>query len=248
MTFAGKIAVVTGGATGLGFAIAKELVSQGARVVITSRRRKELDDAVAMLGEMSAAVQADVSKPEELARLFSQIGAEHGRVDVLVANAGKGELEPLGSITEASFDRTFDTNVKGVVFTVQHALPLMRPGSSIVIVGSTASINPGPGLSVYGATKAALRALVRAWVLDIKGSGIRINLLSPGPVNTPSLRNMFGTPEEAEAAITFLSGQSTIGRIGEPEEIGRAVAFLASDAASYVNGSELFADGGASQV
>jgi NAD(P)-dependent dehydrogenase (short-subunit alcohol dehydrogenase family) len=248
MKFAGKIALVTGGATGLGFAIAEELVSQGARVVVTGRRQKVLDDAVAVLGEMSTAVQADVSKLEDLGRLFSQIRAEHGRLDVLVANAGKGELEPLGSITEASFDRLFDTNVKGVVFTVQHALPLMSPGGSIVIVGSTASISPGPGLSVYGATKAALRALVRSWVLDIKGRGIRINLLSPGPVNTPSLRNMFATPKEAEAAITFLSGQSTIGRIGEPEEIGRAVAFLASDAASYVNGSELFADGGASQV
>jgi NAD(P)-dependent dehydrogenase (short-subunit alcohol dehydrogenase family) len=248
MTFAGKIAVVTGGATGLGFAIAKELVGQGARVVITGRRQKELDEAVVALGDMSAAVQADVSKIEDLTKLFARVGSDHGRVDVLVANAGKGELEPLGAITEASFDRTFDTNVKGVLFTVQHALPLMGKGGSIVIVGSTASINPGPGLSVYAATKAALRALVRSWVLDIKGSGIRINLLSPGPVNTPSLRNMFPTPADADAAIEYLSGQSTIGRIGEPEEIGRAVAFLASDAASYINGVELFADGGASQV
>lgn len=248
MSFDGKIAVVTGGSSGLGLAIAKELTSLGARVVITGRRQQQLDDAVATLGSNASALRADVSKPDEIEALFSRVRDEHGRLDVLVANAGGGEIEPLGSITEAAYDRMFDTNVKGVLFTVQRALPLMPPGGSVVIVGSTASIQPGPGLSVYGATKAALRALVRSWVLDIKGSGIRINLLSPGPVNTPSLKGIFASPEEADAALSFLAERSTLGRIGEPEEIGRAVAFLASDAASYVNGTELFADGGASQV
>lgn len=170
----------------------------------------------------------------------------HGRIDVLIANAGTGEIEPLGAITEAGFDRLFTTNVKGTTFTVQGALPLMGKGSSIVVIGSTASINPGPGLSVYGATKAALRSLVRSWILDIKGSGVRINLLSPGPVDTPSLRNVLG--ENAQEVIDALSEKSTLGRIGQAYEIGQAALFLASDASSYVNGAELFADGGASQV
>lgn len=189
---------------------------------------------------------ADVSVIADLVVLFDAIKARHGRIDVLIANAGMGEIAPLGSITEAYFDRVFSTNVKGVTFTVQGALPLMGKGSSIVIIGSTASINPGSGLSVYGATKAALRAMVRSWILDIKGSGVRINLLSPGPVNTPSLHNVLG--ENAQQVIAALSEKSTLGRIGEAREIGQAALFLASDTSSYINGVELFADGGASQI
>ena len=246
MQFQDKVVLVTGGSSGLGLAIAQELVEQGAHVVITGRREAQLNDAVAILGDRATAIVADVSIAADLAMLFGKIKSRHGRIDVLVANAGMGEVEPLGSITEAYFDRVFNTNVKGVTFTVQGALPLMSEGSSIVIIGSTASIDPGPGLSVYGATKAALRTLVRSWVLDIKGRGVRINLLSPGPVDTDSLRNMLA--EHAEAVIKSLSEKSTIGRIGQAHEIGKAVAFLASDASSYINGVELFADGGASQV
>lgn len=246
MQFQDKVVLVTGGSSGLGLAIAQELAGQGAHVVITGRRQEQLDAALSSLGERASAIAADVSNADDLAALFSQIQSQHGRIDVLIANAGMGELAPMGSITEALFDRAFNTNVRGVTFTVQGALPLMGKGGSIVIIGSTASINPGPGLSVYGATKAALRALVRSWIVDIKGSGVRINLLSPGPVDTESLRNMLA--EHAEAVIQSLSEKSTIGRIGEAQEIGKAVAFLASDAASYINGIELFADGGASQV
>ena len=248
MLFADKVAVVTGGSSGIGLAIARELAREGAQVVITGRRQQQLDEAVRAIGDRVSALRADVSKPAELEALVARLRERHGRLDVLVANAGGGVIEPLGSVTEAAFDRMFGTNVKGVLFTVQHALPLMKPGSAVVIVGSTCSIQPGGGMGVYGATKAALRALVRSWVLDIKGSGVRINILSPGPVNTASLRETFPTPAEADAAVAFLATRSTIGRIGEPEEIARAVSFLASDAASYINGVELFADGGASQV
>jgi NAD(P)-dependent dehydrogenase (short-subunit alcohol dehydrogenase family) len=246
MQFEDKVVLVTGGSTGLGLAIAHEFAGQGAHVVITGRRQEQLSAALAALGVRASAIAADVSKASDLAALFSQIKSTHGRIDVLVANAGMGELAPLGEITEALFDRVFNTNVRGVTFTVQGALPLMGNGGSIVIIGSTASINPGPGLSVYGATKAAVRALVRSWILDIKGSGVRINLLSPGPVDTDSLRNLLA--EHAEEVIRSLSEKSTLGRIGQAQEIGKAVAFLASDAASYINGAELFADGGASQI
>ncbi|WP_110656830.1 SDR family NAD(P)-dependent oxidoreductase [Salinicola halimionae] len=246
MSFKDKVVLVTGGSSGLGLAIAQEFAAQDALVVITGRRQEQLDESLATLGDDAVAIAADVSNATDLAALFSRIESLHGRIDVLVANAGMGEITPLGTITEGAFDRVFDTNVKGVTFTVQGALPLMGKGSSVVIIGSTASMNPGPGLSVYGATKAAIRAMVRSWVLDIKGSGIRINLLSPGPVDTQSLRSMLA--DDAEQIIQAFSEKSTLGRIGEAHEIGKAVAFLASDASSYINGVELFADGGASQV
>ena len=248
MSFDKKLAVVTGGSSGLGLAIAKELAGQGAKVVITGRNPQKLERAVAEIGHGATGHVVDVTKVAGIERLFDAIRADHGRVDVLVANAGGGQIVPIGKITEEHFDRTFDTNVKGVLFTVQGALPLMGKGSSVVLIGSTASIQPGPGMSVYGATKAALRTMVRSWVVDVKGMGIRINLVSPGPVNTDSLRSFFGNEEETKAAFAYLNERSTIGRIGEAEEIGRAVAFLASDAASYINGVELFADGGASQI
>ena len=246
MSFEDKVVLVTGGSSGLGLAIAREFIGQGARVVITGRRQEQLDEALAGLGDKAVAMTADVSNATDLAGLFSRIESLHGRLDILIANAGTGEITPLGKITEASFDRLFNINVKGVTFTVQGALPLMPQGASIVIIGSTASMNPGPGLSVYGATKAALRAMVRSWILDIKGSGVRINLLSPGPVDTQSLRSMLA--DDAEQIIQAFSEKSTLGRIGEAQEIGKAAAFLASDASSYINGVELFADGGASQV
>ena len=248
MQFNDKLAVVTGGSSGIGLAIAKELAGQGAKVVITGRDAHKLKRALAEIGHGATGHAVDVTTVPDIERFFKIVRAEHGRVDVLIANAGSGQIVPLGKITEEHFDRAFDTNVKGVLFTVQSALPLMGKGGSVVLIGSTASIQPGPGMSVYGATKGALRTLVRSWVVDIKESGVRINLVSPGPVNTDSLRSFFGSEEQTRAAFAFLNDRSTIGRIGEAEEIGRTVAFLASDAASYINGVELFADGGASQI
>jgi NAD(P)-dependent dehydrogenase (short-subunit alcohol dehydrogenase family) len=215
-------------------------------VIITGRRKEALDDAIAALGERATSIVADVTSLPGLDNLFEEVKATFGRIDTLVANAGGGIHAPLGQITEAAYDQQFDTNVKGIVFTVQGALPLMSAGASIVIVGSTASIDPGPTMSIYGATKAAVRNLVRSWVSDLKGTGIRLNIVSPGPTNTASLRDAFG--DQAEEWLAFLKNKSPIGRIGEPEEIAEVAAFLASDAASYVNGVELFADGGASQV
>lgn len=246
MSFKNKIAVVTGGATGLGFGIASHLAAQGATVVITGRRQQQLDEAVAAIGANASAIKADISNLAELDALYREIKATHGRIDVLVANAGVGYLAPLGAITEAHYDQIFNTNVKGVTFTVQGALPLMPSGASIVIIGSTASIDPGPGLSVYGASKAALRNLVRSWIQEIKPTGVRINLVSPGPVDTPSLRGMF--PDSVDETLAFLRGRSMVGRIGEPQDIARAVAFVASEQSGYINGVELFLDGGASQI
>jgi NAD(P)-dependent dehydrogenase (short-subunit alcohol dehydrogenase family) len=246
MSFQGKIAVVTGGSSGIGFAIAKHLVTQGATVVITGRRQRQLDDAVASIGGNVTAIKADTGNLDELATMYRDIAAAHDRIDVLVANAGTGDIAVLGELTEAHFDRIFDTNVKGVTFSIQGALPLMPQGASVVIIGSTASMDPGPGLSVYGASKAALRNLVRSWIQEIKPSGVRINIVSPGPVDTESLRGMFA--DNAEETLAFLRGRSMVGRIGQPEEIARAVAFVASQDAGYINGIELFLDGGASQI
>jgi NAD(P)-dependent dehydrogenase (short-subunit alcohol dehydrogenase family) len=241
-----KIALVTGGSSGIGLAITRKLAASGMRVVIVGRRQSALDQTVGELGENVSGMIADVSDSASLDALFSQIRSEFDRIDVLVANAGGGVHAPLGQITEAAYDQQFDTNVKGIVFTIQGALPLLKPGSSIVVVGSTSSIDPGPSMSIYGATKAAVRNLVRSWVSDLKGTGIRINIVSPGPTNTQSLRDGFG--EHADEGLALLREKSPMGRIGEPEEIAEVAAFLASDAASYVNGIELFADGGASQA
>jgi NAD(P)-dependent dehydrogenase (short-subunit alcohol dehydrogenase family) len=246
MSLQNKIAIVTGGGTGLGFATAKELAARGARVIITGRRSSTLDEAVGLLGENVTASQVDVTQVAELEAFFAKIKQEYGRIDILVANAGGGEVVPLAMVTEEHFDRTFNTNVKGLLFTVQKALPLMGKGSSVVLIGSTTSIEPPPGMSVYGASKAAVRNLVRSWIVEIKGSGVRINVLSPGPVDTPSLRATI--PGKGDEMVASLSEKSPIGRIGEPVEIARAVAFLASDDSSYINGVELFADGGASQI
>jgi len=246
MSYGEKVAIVTGGTSGIGLAIAQELILQGAKVIITGRNQEKLDAAVKTLGSGAEGVRAETESLADLDRLYDHVKSAHGHLDLLVANAGAGEIVPLADITEGHFARAFDANVKGVTFSVQKALPLMGKGSAIVVIGSTASFRPEPGMSVYGGTKAALRAMVRGWVLDIKGSGVRINIVSPGPTDTESLRSFFG--DHAEQALAYLNDRSTIGRIGQPEEIARAVAFLGSDAASYVNGTELFVDGGASQV
>ncbi|HCQ45844.1 MAG TPA: oxidoreductase [Achromobacter sp.] len=240
-----RTAVVTGGGSGIGLAIAKRLTQEGARVVITGRRQRVLDEALATLDERAVGIVADVSSASSLEAMYGEVRRRFGGIDVLVANAGGGVHAPLGKITEEQIDQQFSTNVKGVVLTLQGALPLLGPGSSVVIIGSTSSMDPGPTMSIYGGTKAAVRNMVRSWTAELKGTGIRINILSPGPTNTASLRDAFG--DKAEAGMAFLTAKSPLGRIGEPEEIASAVAFLASDAASYVNGIELFADGGASQ-
>lgn len=245
-SLSGKVALVTGGSSGIGFAIAKKLIEDQATVFITGRRQTALDEAVAKLGGSAVAIAADVSRPTDLKRLYEEVNRRAGSLDILVANAGGGDHASLGNITEEQVDKQFATNVKGVLFTVQEAMLLLKSGSSVIIVGSTSSIDPGPNMSVYGATKAAVRNLVRSWVSELKGSGIRINILSPGPVNTPSLREAFG--DKAQEGLAFLNAKSPLGRIGEPDEIASVAAFLASDAASYVNGIELFADGGASQM
>ena len=245
----GKIAVITGGSTGIGLATAKVFASEGARVYITGRRQDALDRAAAEIGNGATGIQADSASLEELDRLFEQVGSDAGRIDILFANAGGGGLLPLGQITEAQVDDTFGRNVKGVIFTVQKALPLMGEGGSIILTGSTAGSSGTAAFSVYSASKAAVRNLARSWVLDLKGTGIRINVISPGPVHTPGLVGLVG--EDSAKRQDFLdsfAARIPLGRVGEAEEIGRAALFLASDDSSFVNGSELFADGGIAQV
>ncbi|MFL1874192.1 SDR family NAD(P)-dependent oxidoreductase [Hansschlegelia beijingensis] len=240
----GKVAVVTGGSTGIGLGIAKRFVSEGATVVITGRRQAELDAAVAEIGPKASAFRADVAVLADLDALYAEVERTHGRIDVLVANAGGGSLAKLGEITEEHFDSTFAINVKGVLFTVQKALPLMRAGGSVIVTGSTTSIMGTEAFSVYSGTKAAIRNFVRSWILDLKGCNIRVNVLSPGPIDTPALR---GVAEQAEGLIDYLTSQVPLGRIGDPDETGKVAVFLASDASSFVNGAELFVDGGMAQ-
>lgn len=245
----GKIAVITGGSTGIGLATAKVFASEGARVFITGRRRDALDRAAAEIGGGATGIQADSASLEDLDRLFGEVQASAGRIDVLFANAGGGGLLPLGQITEAQVDDTFGRNVKGVIFTVQKALPLMGDGGSIILTGSTAGSSGTAAFSVYSASKAAVRNLARSWVLDLKGTGIRINVISPGPVHTPGLVGLAGDDSAQQRdLLDAFAAQVPLGRVGEAEEIGKAALFLASDDSSFVNGSELFADGGIAQV
>lgn len=244
----GKIAVVTGGTTGIGLATAKRFVAEGAHVYVTGRRRHALDAAVADIGGQVTGVQADSSQLDDLDRLYAQVAAEHGRLDVLFVNAGGGSMLPLGAITEAQYEDTFGRNVRGTLFTVQKALPLLGAGASVILTASTTSVKGTPAFSVYSASKAAVRNLVRSWILDVKGRGIRINAISPGPIETPGLRELADTPESERALLDYLASQVPLGRLGTPDEIGKAAVFLASDDASFVNGVELFVDGGLAQV
>jgi NAD(P)-dependent dehydrogenase (short-subunit alcohol dehydrogenase family) len=237
----GKVVVITGGTTGIGLATAKLFVNEGAYVFIMGRRQKELDEAVKAIGSNATGVQGDVARLADLDRLYEAVKTK-GRIDVVFANAGAAEFAPLGKITEEHFDKLFGTNVKGTLFTVQKALPLMNDGGSIILNGSVASVKGTPAFGVYGATKAALRSFVRTWTSDLKDRHIRSNVVSPGPTDTPIVD---GQPEDAIARIV-----STIpmGRMGDPDEIAKAALFLASDDSSFVTGIELFVDGGRGQV
>ncbi len=243
----GKIAVITGGNSGLGLATAERFVAEGAYVFITGRRQDQLDAAVNTIGRNIAGVQGDVSSLDDLDRLFATVREKKGRLDILFANAGLGEFAPLGQITEAHFDNTFDVNVKGTVFTVQKALPLMSAGASIVINGSMVSIKGLPAFGVYAATKAALRSFARTWAVDLRERKIRVNVVSPGTVVTPAYNRLM-TDEQIDAFTAQAAATTPLGRVGTPDEIARAVVFLASDDSSFVDGAELFVDGGAAQI
>jgi NAD(P)-dependent dehydrogenase (short-subunit alcohol dehydrogenase family) len=237
----GKVAIITGGTTGIGLETAKLFVKEGAYVFITGRRQKELDEAVKAIGTSVTGVQGDVAKLTDLDRLY-EIVATKGKIDIVFANAGVAEFAPLGKITEEHFDKLFGINVKGTLFTVQKALPLLNDGGSIILNASVASLKGTAAFGVYGATKAALRSFVRTWTVDLKDRYIRSNVISPGPTDTPVID---GQPPDAIARIV-----STIpmGRMGDADEIARAALFLASDDSSFVTGIELFVDGGRGQV
>lgn len=245
--FEGKIALVTGGTSGIGLAAAQKFVNEGAYVYITGRRQNELDKAVNQIGKNVTGVQGDISKLEDLDKLYDIIRQEKGKLDILFANAGIGNFLPLGEITEEQVDRTFDINVKGTIFTVQKALSLFPDKvGSIIVTGSTAGSIGNPAFSVYGASKAALRALVRNWILDLKGTGIRVNVVSPGAILTPAYDELFG--DALEEVMENSKNTVPAGKVGTPEEVANAVSFLASDESSYLTGVELFVDGGLAQV
>ena len=244
----GKIALVTGGTSGIGLATAKSFMKEGAYVFITGRRAPELAAAVKEIGSNVTGIQGDVSNLGDLDRLFEQIKREKGKLDILFANAGTAKYAPLGQITEELYNSTFDTNVKGLLFTVQKALPLIPDGSSIIL---NASIVASKGLSsnsVYSATKAAVRSFARTWTTDLKDRRIRVNAVSPGSIDTPGLNELLGSSDVGQQRLKMISNAVPLGRLGKPEEIAKAVTFLASDDSSYITGAELFVDGGFAQV
>ena len=242
----GKIALVTGGNSGIGLETAKRFAAEGATVYVTGRRQAELDAAVREIGGGAVGVQGDVSNLEDLDRLYARIGQEQGRLDVVFANAGVFSITPVEAVDEAQYDREFDINVKGLFFTVQKALPLMGGGGSIVLNASVVSHKGFGGMSVYSATKAAVRSFARTWTSDLKGKGIRVNVVSPGPIATPGAEVMAGGDIAAFEAM--MAPMIPMGRIGQPKEIADAVLFLASDESSFVTGIDLEVDGGVGQV
>jgi NAD(P)-dependent dehydrogenase (short-subunit alcohol dehydrogenase family) len=244
----GKTALITGGSTGIGLATAKRFAAEGARVVITGRRQAELDEAVEAIGSEALGVQGDVANLDDLDRLFATVRAQMGHLDILFANAGLGGMAPLGQITEAQFDLIFDVNVKGTLFTVQKALPLMKEGGSIILTGSTTGSTGTPAFSVYSATKAAVRNFARSWSLDLKATGLRVNVLSPGATATPGLLNGLARTGQQEAMVAGLIEKTPLGRLGRPEETAAMALFLASGDSSFMTGSEVFVDGGSAQI
>jgi NAD(P)-dependent dehydrogenase (short-subunit alcohol dehydrogenase family) len=244
----GKVAVVTGGNSGIGLATAKRFVAEGAYVFVTGRRQNELDAAVKEIGKNVTGVQGDVARLADLDRLYDAVKAKTGRIDILFANAGVAELAPVGEITEEQFDRVFDTNVKGLLFTVQKALPLIPDGGSIILNASIVASKGNLASSVYSATKAAVRSFARTWTMDLKERKIRVNALSPGPIKTPAYDRIAQSGPEGRQMLESIVTRVPMGRFGTPDEIAGAAVFLASDDSSYVTGTELFVDGGAAQV
>ena len=245
----GKIAVITGGSSGIGLATAQRFAIEGAHVFITGRRQSELDEAVKRIGEKATGVQGDMSNLADLDRLYATVKQQKGQIDILFANAGVGEFSPLEKISEQHFYKTFDVNVKGVLFTVQKALPLFKEGGSIILSSSTAATKAMDGTTVYSASKAAVRSFARTWTLELKSRKIRVNAISPGPIDTPGLSTGFSALGLSEEEIkTNLAAAIPLGRMGIPDEVARVVLFLASDDSTFVTGIELFVDGGMAQI
>jgi NAD(P)-dependent dehydrogenase (short-subunit alcohol dehydrogenase family) len=247
--FKDKVVIITGGNSGIGLATAQAFSQEGASVFITGRRQDSLDRAVMTIGGNVTAVRADMSNLADIDRLYDVVQQKHNQIDVVFANAGGGEFALLGAITEEHFDSTFAINVKGVLFTVQKALPLLRDGAAVILTSSSTSISGTPAFSVYSATKAAIRNFARSWILDLKERRIRVNAIAPGPIQTPGLVELAGHEASAQQGLLDqLASQVPLGRVGQPVEIAKAVLFLASEHASFVNGVELFVDGGMVQI
>lgn len=244
----GKVAVITGANSGIGLAIAQRFSQEGAQVFMTGRRQTNLDDAVRAVGGNAVGIQGDVSNLDDLDRLYGDVARHAGRIDILCANAGGGEFRRLEEVTEDHFDRTFDSNVKGMVFTVQKALPLLCDGASVILTGSTAGSKGTPAFSVYSASKAAVRNFARSWVLELAPRAIRVNVLSPGSTSTAGWHGLASSEKENLTMQRLTREATPLGRLGEAVEIAAAALFLASSESSYVNGSELFVDGGAAQI
>lgn len=248
----GKVAVITGGNSGIGLATAERFVSEGANVFVTGRRQGEVDAAVKRIGKNVTGVQGDVSSLADLDRLYVKVKEQNDHIDILFANAGLGELASLETITEAHFEKTFNVNVKGLLFTVQKALPLFQDGGSIVLNASTAGSKASDGFSVYGATKAAVRSFTRSWAAELKHRNIRVNAVSPGPIDTPGLSGFVGglapSEKQIEQVKSSIISSVPLGRMGSPDEVAKAVSFLVSDDSSFITGIELFVDGGMAQI
>jgi NAD(P)-dependent dehydrogenase (short-subunit alcohol dehydrogenase family) len=240
----GKVAVITGGSSGIGLATAKRFVAEGAYVIIVGRRQAELDKAVAAIGTNVAAVQADVSQPADIDRLYKDVATKKGKIDIIVANAGIVEMVSTAAATPEHFDKTFNTNARGAYFTVQKALPIMNDGGSVILIGSAVWLKGFPPYGTYAATKAALRSFVRTWTTELKDRKIRANVISPGAVETPIIDGQFPNKEAADGAREWFKSITPAGRLGEPEEIASAALFLASEESSYVLGNDLVVDGG----
>jgi NAD(P)-dependent dehydrogenase (short-subunit alcohol dehydrogenase family) len=243
-----KTALITGGTSGIGLATARRFVAEGAHVFITGRRQADLDNAVAALGEGVTGIRGDVASLDDLDQMFGVITARGHGLDVLFVNAGGGGFATLEQLTPAGFDETFGINVRGSVFTVQKALPMLNDGASIVITGSTAASKGSPAFGVFAASKAAMRSFTRTWAAELTSRGIRVNAIAAGPTNTPGLSGLAPDPAQVQGLLDRLAGNVPLGRLGQPDEIANAVLFLASDQASFVTGTELFVDGGEDQI
>ena len=244
----GKVALITGGTSGIGFATARLFVAEGAQIYVTGRRKDKVEEAVTKIGKGCIGVQGNVADMADLDRLFNQITKEFGRLDIVFANAGTAEYVPMGQIDEAHFERIFNASVKGLLFSVQKALPLMREGSTVVLTSSVVGSKGFSSNSVYAASKAAIRSFARTWTTDLKDRKIRVNVVSPGSIDTEGFRELVGTSTVGQQRMTNLAKAVPVGRTGHPDEIAKAVLFLASDDSSYITGTELFVDGGLGQV